>query len=109
MRLATLPYRDLIQVADEEGGLKQQFVPLDQLSQDPGGSALAEERLFDDDSDAAADRKQMQRTADGPHLVLLRGTQFLGSFARIRRASASPSTAASFRKHHCTEAICGEG
>lgn len=69
LRLATFPYRDLTQVADEEGGLKQQFAPLDQLPLDPSVSSLAEERLFDDDGDAGADRKQMQRAADGPQTI----------------------------------------
>jgi len=68
LRLATLPYRDLTQGTEDEGGLKQQLPlfdeprPADELS--PG-----EERLFEDDSDVTSDRNHMQRAANGPATV----------------------------------------
>lgn len=63
LRLATLPFRDLMQGAEDEGGLKQQLPLFDEPTPDVGGSAPSEERLFEDDSNAATDRSQMQRAA----------------------------------------------
>jgi type IV secretion system protein VirD4 len=68
LRLATLPFRDLMQGAEEEGGLKPQL-PLFDEPPDVGESAPSEERLFEDDSDVASDRSQMQRAATGPATV----------------------------------------
>jgi type IV secretion system protein VirD4 len=69
LRLATLPYRDLMQGAEDEGGLKQQLPLFDEPALGPGESPPGEERLFEDDSDAASDRNQMQRAANGPAAV----------------------------------------
>ncbi|MBR1243511.1 conjugal transfer protein TraG [Bradyrhizobium sp. AUGA SZCCT0274] len=63
LRLATLPYRDLIQTGDEEGGLKQQFALFDQPAGDQADALTAEERLFEDETDPGADRNQMQQAA----------------------------------------------
>jgi type IV secretion system protein VirD4 len=68
LRLATLPYRDLMQGADDEGGLKQQL-PLFDEPAPGGGLSTGEERLFEDDSDVTSDRNQMQRAANGPATV----------------------------------------
>ena len=69
LRLATLPFRDLMQGTEDEGGLKQQLPLFDEPARDVGGSSPSEERLFEDDSDAASDRSQMQRAATGPGTV----------------------------------------
>jgi type IV secretion system protein VirD4 len=69
LRLATLPFRDLMQGTEDEGGLKQQLTLFDEPTHGPGASSPSEERLFDDDSDAASDRSQMQRAATGPGTV----------------------------------------
>jgi type IV secretion system protein VirD4 len=61
--LSTLPFRDLMQGADEEGGLKQQLTMFEHSPRDPADALTAEERLFEDETDAAADRNQMQRAA----------------------------------------------
>ncbi|MFQ3457173.1 conjugal transfer protein TraG [Bradyrhizobium sp. UFLA01-814] len=63
LRLATLPYRDLMQAGAEEGGLKQQLPLFEEVPQ-AETARLAEERLLDDDADVAADRSQMQRAAN---------------------------------------------
>jgi type IV secretion system protein VirD4 len=68
-RLATLPFRGLTQGADDEGGLKQQLTPFDELVHGASESPSSEERLFEDDADAASDRSQMQRAATGPGTV----------------------------------------
>ena len=69
LRLATLPFRDLMQGAEEEGGLKQQLPLFDEPAPGVGETSPGEERLFEDDSDAASDRNQMQRAANGPATV----------------------------------------
>ena len=63
LRLATLPYRDLMQAGAEKGGLKQQLTLFDQPAGDQADALTAEERLFEDETDPAADRNQMQRAA----------------------------------------------
>jgi type IV secretion system protein VirD4 len=63
LRLATLPYRDLMQAGAEEGGLKQQLTLFDQPAGDLADALPGEERLFEDETDPAADRNQMQRAA----------------------------------------------
>jgi type IV secretion system protein VirD4 len=69
LRLATLPFRDLMQGTEEEGGLKQQLPLFDEPAHGAGETSPGEERLFEDDSDAASDRNQMQRAANGPATV----------------------------------------
>ncbi|MCA6113043.1 conjugal transfer protein TraG [Bradyrhizobium cenepequi] len=64
LRLATLPYRELMQTGSEEGGLKQQLPLFDEASPAADQSRVIEERLFDDETDANADRDQMQRAAN---------------------------------------------
>ncbi|MCA6114975.1 conjugal transfer protein TraG [Bradyrhizobium sp. WSM 1738] len=64
LRLATTPYGELIPAGGEEGGLKQQPSLFEEATHQPRVARLIEERLLDDDSDAAADRSQMQRAAD---------------------------------------------
>ncbi|MCP1970626.1 conjugal transfer protein TraG [Bradyrhizobium elkanii] len=64
LRLATLPYRDLIQAGAEEGGLKQQLPLFEETAPQAEATRFAEERLLDDDADVAADRNQMQRAAN---------------------------------------------
>ncbi|WP_063695166.1 conjugal transfer protein TraG [Bradyrhizobium embrapense] len=63
LRLATLPYRDLMQAEAEEGGLKQQLPLFEEPAPQADQARFAEERLLDDDADPAADRSQMQRAA----------------------------------------------
>ncbi|MCC8977262.1 conjugal transfer protein TraG [Bradyrhizobium acaciae] len=63
LRLATLPYRELLQAGDEEGGLKQQLPLFDEAAPPAGDVRAIEERLLDDESDVAADRSQMQQAA----------------------------------------------
>jgi type IV secretion system protein VirD4 len=63
LRLATLPYRDLMQAGTEEGGLKQQLALFDQPAGNLTEALTGEERLFEDETDPAADRNQMQRAA----------------------------------------------
>jgi type IV secretion system protein VirD4 len=60
-RLSTLPFRDLIQTADEDGGLKQQLPLFDETVSDRDAAFSGEGQLFDDDP--AVDRNQMQRAA----------------------------------------------
>ncbi|CAN7221442.1 conjugal transfer protein TraG [Bradyrhizobium sp. LjRoot220] len=62
-RLSTLPFRDLMQSADEDGGLKQQLALFAEAAPDRGDVLLGEEQLFEDEPDPAADRSQMQRAA----------------------------------------------
>jgi type IV secretion system protein VirD4 len=69
LRLATRPFRDLMQGTEDEGGLKQQVTLFDEPAHGFGASSPGEERLFEDDSDAASDRRQMQRAATGPGTV----------------------------------------
>lgn len=64
LRLATLPYRDLMQAGAEEGGLKQQLPLFEETVPQAEATRFAEERLLDDDADVAADRNQMQRAAN---------------------------------------------
>ncbi len=63
LRLATTPYRDLMQEDGAEGGLKQQLSLLDEATPPVSEGRFVEERLLDDDEDTAADRNQMQRAA----------------------------------------------
>ncbi|MGY3610476.1 MULTISPECIES: conjugal transfer protein TraG [unclassified Bradyrhizobium] len=63
LRLATLPYRQLMQATDEEGGLKQQLTLFDEPAPAANDTRANEERLLDDDADVAADRSQMQQAA----------------------------------------------
>ncbi|MGY3534572.1 conjugal transfer protein TraG [Bradyrhizobium sp. USDA 4452] len=63
LRLATLPYRELMQTGGEEGGLKQQLPLFDEAALPPSDVRTIEERLLDDESDVAADRSQMQQAA----------------------------------------------
>jgi type IV secretion system protein VirD4 len=68
-RLAALPVRELTQESDAEGGLKPQLPQFDEPAPDVGESSFGEEHLFEDDSDAASDRNQMQRAASSPATV----------------------------------------
>ncbi|WOH63635.1 conjugal transfer protein TraG [Bradyrhizobium sp. BWA-3-5] len=69
LRLATLPYRDLMQSGAEEGGLKQQLPLFEETGPHTEAARFAEERLLDDDADVAADRNQMQRGANAPSTI----------------------------------------
>ncbi len=63
LRLATLPFRDLLETSADDGGLKQQLTLSDDRAME-GGRSRSEESLFDDDTDTTADRRQMQRAAN---------------------------------------------
>ncbi|NOJ48548.1 conjugal transfer protein TraG [Bradyrhizobium archetypum] len=63
LRLATLPYRELMQTGGEEGGLKQKLALFDEASPAVNEPRAFEERLLDDEADIAADRSQMQQAA----------------------------------------------
>jgi type IV secretion system protein VirD4 len=69
LRLATLPYRDLVQAGGEEGGLKQQLPLFEEAPQPTDDVRLAEQRILEDDADAATDRNQMQRVASASGTV----------------------------------------
>jgi type IV secretion system protein VirD4 len=70
VRLATLPYRDLMQSGGEEGGLKQQLPPLfEEAAPHAAAVKFTEERLLDDDADVAADRNQMQRAVSASSAI----------------------------------------
>ena len=64
LRLATLPFRDLLDSSADDGGLKQQLPLSDDPAMEPGRSRTSEQPLFDDDTDSGADRRQMQRAAN---------------------------------------------
>lgn len=69
LRLATLPYRELMQSGAEEGGLKQQL-PLFEEAPPPAHDVRSvEERLLEDEADVVADRSQMQRAASATSTV----------------------------------------
>jgi type IV secretion system protein VirD4 len=63
LRLATLPYRDLMEAGTEEGGLRQQLALFDQPAGNLADALTGEQRLFEDETDPAADRNQMQQAA----------------------------------------------
>lgn len=63
LRLATLPYRELMQTGGEEGSLKQQLALFDEAAPAATEPRAFEERLLDDETDVAADRSQMQQAA----------------------------------------------
>jgi type IV secretion system protein VirD4 len=69
LRLATLPYRELMQPGAEEGGLKQQLPLFEEAPAPAHDVRSAEERLLEDDADVAADRNQMQRAASASGTV----------------------------------------
>jgi type IV secretion system protein VirD4 len=69
LRLATLPYRELMQVGAEEGGLKQQLPLFDEAASPADNVRLIEEHLLEDEADTAADRNQMQRAASASGAV----------------------------------------
>lgn len=69
LRLATLPYRELAQTGGEEGGLKQQLPLFEEAPQPVDSICSVEQRLFEEGTDAAADRNQMQRAASAPSTV----------------------------------------
>ncbi|MGY3697652.1 type IV secretion system protein VirD4 [Bradyrhizobium sp. USDA 3240] len=69
LRLATLPYRELMQASGEEGGLKQQLPLFDEAAPAVDDARAIEERLLDDDSDVAADHNQMQQSAGASSAV----------------------------------------
>jgi type IV secretion system protein VirD4 len=58
LRLATLPFKDLMQDASDDSGLRHQLTLFD--ASDPADTRAREERLLDDEGDAATDRRQMQ-------------------------------------------------
>lgn len=64
MRLATTPFRELLQGADDDGALKQQLTLFDDIRTDAAEIQPGEDRLFDDDGDAPSDRSQMQQAAN---------------------------------------------
>lgn len=57
------------QDSEAEGGLKPQLPPFDEPAPGVGEIPFGEEGLFEDDSDAASDRNQMQRAARGSATV----------------------------------------
>ncbi len=63
LRLATTPFRELLQGQDGEGGLKQQLPLFDETAAVASDIHPGAERLFDDDGDAPSDRSQMQQAA----------------------------------------------
>lgn len=67
LRLATLPYHELMQAGGEDGGITQQLPLFEEAPQPAEDARAAEQRLFEDEADVAADRSQMQRatTASG--------------------------------------------
>lgn len=69
LRLATLPYRELMQTGGEEGSLKQQLALFDEAAPAVTEPRTFEERLLDDESDVAADRSQMQQAANASSTV----------------------------------------
>ncbi|MCA6121231.1 conjugal transfer protein TraG [Bradyrhizobium sp. WSM 1704] len=69
LRLATLPYRELMQTGGEEGGLKQQLPLFDEAAPAATDVRSIEERLLDDESDVAADRSQMQQASNASSTV----------------------------------------
>ncbi|WFU20594.1 conjugal transfer protein TraG [Bradyrhizobium sp. CB3481] len=69
LRLATLPYRDLMEAAAEEGGLKQQLPLFEEPIAPTEVARFAEGRLLDDEEDAATDRNQMQRAANASNTI----------------------------------------
>ncbi|AUC97787.1 conjugal transfer protein TraG [Bradyrhizobium sp. SK17] len=74
LRLATLPYRELMQSVGEEGGLKQQLALFDEAVPAVSEPSPFEERLLDDETDVTADRSQMHQAA--------------GASSSVRRAHA---------------------
>ncbi|MFK4539829.1 type IV secretion system protein VirD4 [Bradyrhizobium ottawaense] len=68
-RLASLPYRELMQMGGEEGGLKQQLPLFDEALPAANEPRAFEERLLDDETDVAADRSQMQQAASASSSV----------------------------------------
>jgi type IV secretion system protein VirD4 len=60
VRLAVLPFRDLMQTAADDGGLKHQLALFDEPDSESDDTHAHEERLLDDEEDAATDRRQMQ-------------------------------------------------
>ncbi|MGY3590281.1 type IV secretion system protein VirD4 [Bradyrhizobium sp. USDA 4341] len=69
LRLATLPYRELMQASGEEGGLKQQLPLFDEAAPAVNDARAIEERLLDDESDVTADHNQMQQSAGASSAV----------------------------------------
>ncbi|MDA9474731.1 conjugal transfer protein TraG [Bradyrhizobium sp. CCBAU 65884] len=69
LRLATLPYRELMQTGGEDGGLKQQLPLFDEAAPVATDVRAIEERLLDDESDVAADRSQMRQAANASSAV----------------------------------------
>jgi type IV secretion system protein VirD4 len=69
LRLATTPYRELTQAGGEEGGLKQQLPVFEETAPQANDARLYEERLLDDDTDAASDRDQMRRAANASSVI----------------------------------------
>ncbi|MPZ40591.1 MAG: IncP-type conjugal transfer protein TraG [Rhizobiales bacterium] len=69
LRLATLPFKDLIPGADDDGGLKQQLTLFDGLASAAIEAGVSEDRLLDADDDTAADSRQMQLASAGAAVV----------------------------------------
>ncbi len=69
LRLATLPYRELMQADGEEGGLRRQLPLFDEAAPATNEARPIEDRLLDDESDVAADRSQMQQAASASSTV----------------------------------------
>jgi type IV secretion system protein VirD4 len=65
VKLATLKFRDLLQGADDDGGLRQQLTLFDDPTLGADTPRTTEERACDDETDIAADRRQMQLAANG--------------------------------------------
>jgi type IV secretion system protein VirD4 len=64
LRLATLPYRELIEDPHDDGHRQLQLTLADDPAMDLGASWPTDELLPDGDTDAGAERRQMQRAAN---------------------------------------------
>jgi type IV secretion system protein VirD4 len=69
LRLGTLPYRELVKGDGEDGGLKQQLPLFEEAPQPTEDIRTAEQRLFEDEPNAAADRNQMRQAAGTSNTV----------------------------------------
>jgi len=69
LRLATLPYRELVEADTEDGGLKQQLPLFEETPATADSARAAEARLFEEEPETAADGSHMQRAASASSTV----------------------------------------
>jgi type IV secretion system protein VirD4 len=69
LRLATLPYRELVQADAEDGGLKQQLPSFEEAPAITDSARAAEASLFEEEPETAADGSHMQRAASASSTV----------------------------------------